>query len=144
MVDVDHRAGMLDLGPALTEAPEGGAVEREDDVTERGTADLDGLESRQVLEQARQRIGDDHANLSAHRAQRDGKAEGAPEAVGVGILVREAGDLIGAVDDGAKTIFRTWEARDSGQILQMILYSKIQFFAAVLSFSRPRSLRASV
>ena len=114
MVDVDHRAGMLDLGAALAEAPEGGAVEGEDDVAERRAADLDRLESGQVLEQARQRIGDDHANLPAHRAQRDGKAEGAPEAVGVGILVREAGDLIGAVDDGADRFHDVLEGRPGG------------------------------
>ena len=114
VVDVDHRAGALDLGAALAEPPERGAVEGEDGVAERRSAGLDDLEAGQILEHPRQRLGDDHADVAARGAQRQREAEGGAEAVGVGVLVRQARDLGRAVDDPADRVDDVLEARPDG------------------------------
>ena len=93
MVDVDDGRRPLDLLAALAEPGERGAVEREDGVAERRSAGLDRLETRQVVEEPRQRLGDDDADLVPMRPQRQGEAERGAEAVGIGVLVREARDL---------------------------------------------------
>ena len=115
VVDIDHDARVLDLGTALAEPAERGAVEGEHRVAERRSAHLDGLEAGQVLEQPRERFGDHDTNPLSDAAQRDREAERGPEAVGVRVLVRQTGDLIGGLDDGADRVddvLETWP--DSG------------------------------
>ena len=48
-----------------------------------------------------------------------------------------------ALGHSPQTILRTREFADFAKSFHCSIYSKIQFFAAVLIFSRPRRLRAS-
>ncbi len=111
MVDVDDVGRLLHLRAAFAEPREGGAVEREDVVAQRCSAGLHRLEARQVVEEPRERLGNDRPDPVPHRRQRVGEAQRRAEAVGVGVLVREARDLIGAVDDPADRIDDVLETR---------------------------------
>ena len=114
VVDVDHRAGSLDFAAALAEPPERGAVEGEDGVAEWRSTGLHRLEAREMLEEPWQRFRDDDTNIAATRAQCQREPERGAEAVGIGVLVRQARDLGRAVDDLADRVHHVLEARPGG------------------------------
>jgi hypothetical protein len=111
VVDVHHCRRPLDQVLPVAEAGRRRAVEGEQRVDIVWGALGNRREAGQVVEQAGHGRRHEHVHVPAHGAHGQRESKGGPQAVSVGILVGQARDDAGAVEDGADVVDDVLEAR---------------------------------